>query len=192
MKNLIYPLAFSAALFFQACNNNANKTTDHADSTNLITGDAMPSPGSMQGTTADTTFTNKAAIGGMAEVELSKLATEKSSNAKIKDFASQMVKDHTKVNDELKAIAENKNIMLPTSLDAEHAKVKKDLEGKQGAEFDKAYVKAMVDGHKKTHSLMEDGAKNNLDAELKAFAAKTEPVVKHHLEMVQQLESDMK
>ena len=82
--------------------------------------------------------------------------------------------------------------MLPASLDAEHAKIREDLMAKSGADFDKAYAKAMVDGHKKTLDLMEDGSNNNQDADLKAFASKTAPVVKHHLEMIQKIESELK
>ena len=192
MKNLIYPLAITAALVAQGCNNNPNSATNNADTTDMAMGTPMTTASDTPAATADTSFVHKAAIGGMAEVELSQLAVEKSSNSKVKDFASQMITDHTKVNEELKGIADNKNMMLPTTLDAEHAQIKKDLTAKEGAEFDKAYIQAMVDGHKKTFSLMEDGAKNNQDAELKGFAEKTAPVVKHHLDMVQKMQSDMK
>jgi len=193
MKKLFYPLVFAAALAVQGCSNSANNANDTSDSTEIASDTTTTADvTSQQVSDSDTTFANKAAISGMAEVEFGQLALQKASNAKVKDFASMMVKDHSKANEELKAIATAKNIALPASLDAEHAKVKEELTAKTGAEFDKAYVKAMVDGHQKTLALMEDGSKNNQDAELKGFAAKTAPVVKLHLDMILKIQSELK
>lgn len=191
MKKLFYPFAFAAALSISGCNssNTANDTTDTSE---IVTDTMMTSDASTLLADRDTAFANKAAIGGMAEVEFGQLAMTKASNAKVKDFASMMVNDHSKANEELKAIANAKNMILPATLDADHAKIKEELSAKQGAEFDKAYVKAMVDGHQKTLALMEDGSANNQDAELKGFAAKTAPVVKHHLDMILKIQSELK
>ncbi|PVH24542.1 DUF4142 domain-containing protein [Sphingobacterium corticibacter] len=193
MKNVIYPLAVSAILAATACNNSANKTDGTSDTTmGVATTPPAVNDDAMSNAQADTAFVRKAAIGGMAEVEMSKLAVDKSSNAKVKEFATMMVNDHTKVNEELKSIADQKNVMVPTSLDAAHEQKKQDLMKKQGADFDKAYIEAMVKGHEDAHNVMEDGAKNNLDQQLRDFAAKTEPVVKQHLEMVKKMHADMK
>ncbi len=193
MKNVIYPLAVSAILAATACNNNANKTDGTSDTTmGVATTPPTVNDDAMSNAQADTAFVRKAAIGGMAEVEMSKLAVDKSSNAKVKEFATMMVNDHTKVNEELKSIADQKNVMVPTSLDAAHEQKKQDLMKKEGADFDKAYIEAMVQGHEDAHKVMEDGAKNNLDQQLREFAAKTEPVVKQHLEMVKKMHADMK
>src|ERR1700744_5400209 len=116
----------------------------------------------------------------MAEVALAKLALSKTTNPQIKDFATMMVTDHTKANEELAGIAKTKNITLPEAVSAEHQKKMDDLSQKSGADFDKAYVDAMVDGHKKTLSLMQDEAKNGQDADLKAFAATTASTVQMH------------
>jgi putative membrane protein len=140
----------------------------------------------------DSTFANKAAIGGMAEVALGKLAASKTTNAKIKDFADMMVTDHSKANDELMGIAKTKNMMLPMNVDADHQKKMDDLSAKTGTDFDKAYVDAMIDGHKKTLDLMNDEAKDGKDADLKAFAAKTAPVVQKHLDAIKQIHDSMK
>src|SRR3982074_2539969 len=63
----------------------------------------------------DASFYNKAAEGGMAEVELGKLAQDKSPTQSVKDFGAMMIKDHSAAYEKLKAIAEGKNIKLPTS-----------------------------------------------------------------------------
>jgi putative membrane protein len=120
----------------------------------------------------------------MAEVELGKLALSKTHIASLKKFAQMMVDDHGKANDELKAIAQKKNITLPDAVDNDHKQKIADLEKKHGKDFDKAYVNAMIDGHKKTLDLMEKEAKDGKDPDLKAFAEKTAPTVKMHLESI--------
>ena len=103
-----------------------------------------------------------------------------------------MVKDHSKANDELMAIAKAKNITLPAAPDADHQKKLDDLSKLSGKDFDKAYVDAMVDGHKKTLDLMNMAAKDCKDSELKAFAAKTAPVVQMHLDAINKIHDSMK
>ncbi|MHA4895215.1 DUF4142 domain-containing protein [Pedobacter sp. PWIIR3] len=194
MKKIFYVLAFSAAGFvFQGCGSGSGSSTDTSD-TSKMAADSMAS----MDTTAmavdqmDIDFAKKAAVGGMAEVEFGKLAQEKSTNAKVKEFATMMVNDHGKANGELMAIATSKSIALPTSLDDEHMKKKEELQSKSGMDFDKAYVAAMVEGHNKTLALMQDAAQNCKDSELKAFAAKTAPVVKAHLDMITSIQAGMK
>src|SRR6185436_19970667 len=94
-------------------------------------------------------FVTQAAIGGMAEVEMGKLAVDKASSADVKTFAAQMVSDHTKADEELEKIATGKSLKVPTALDAEHKAKLEMLSKKTGAEFDKIYVQAQVSGHEK-------------------------------------------
>jgi putative membrane protein len=126
-------------------------------------------------------FVMNAASGGMMEVQLGKLAQEKSSNTKVKDFASMMVTDHTKANDDLKALAQSKGITLTETLKDEHQKHITDLNEKTGADFDKAYMKLMVDDHKDDIDNFQKCSKDSKDADVKAFATKTIPVLQKHL-----------
>lgn len=193
MKKLIYLFACTGALVFQSCGQRSDNAADTTDTIEMATDSNGTSDiPVMESVTADTSFTNKAAIGGMAEVQFGKLALQKGTSPKVKDFATMMVKDHGKANEELKSIAMAKGLVLPTELDADHLAVQKELETKTGVEFEKAYIKAMVDGHQKTLALMEDGSTNLSDAELKAFAGKTAPVVKHHLDMITKMQAEMK
>jgi putative membrane protein len=195
MKKLIYVLAVSATAFvFQGCGSGSGSATDTSDTTAMAT-DSMSAMGdttAMAADQMDIDFANKSAVGGMAEVEFGKLAEEKSSDAKVKEFAAMMVKDHGMANEELMSIAKMKNITLTAMLDDEHAKKLEELKAKSGKDFDKAYVMAMVDGHKKTLDLMTDGAANCKDSDLKAFAAKTAPVVKTHLDKINKIQAEMK
>jgi putative membrane protein len=141
---------------------------------------------------ADKTFVMKAAQGGMTEVQLGQIASEKATDPDVKDFAAKMVTDHTKANDELKAIAASKNITLPDKLDSMHQAMVDKLNKLSGAAFDKAYVDAMVAGHKKTDALFSKEASSGTDPDIKAFAAKTDETVKMHLQMIEQIQSKMK
>lgn len=140
----------------------------------------------------DTAFAAKAAVGGMAEVALGKMAAAKSNDSKIRDFGNMMVTDHGKANNELMSIAKAKNIILPATLDAEHQAKSDSLSKLSGKDFDKAYVAAMIEGHKKTLALMQSEAANGKDADLKAFAAKTAPVVQTHLDAIGKIQDSMK
>jgi len=189
---LMTMIALTAATF-QACKSktgssstdSASTTTDSTKTTKVVKADsATASP--------DTAFARKAAVGGMTEVALGKLAAGKTSNTKIKDFADMMIIDHGKANEELAGIAKTKKITLPATLDAEH-QAKSDSLGKlSGKDFDKAYIAAMVEGHQKTLTLMQDEASTGKDADLKAFAAKTAPVVKTHLDAITKIRTAIK
>ncbi|WP_316736502.1 DUF4142 domain-containing protein [Pedobacter aquatilis] len=194
MKKLMYAMAIPViALSMQACSGNKD-SKDTADSLNMAkdTTTNVAETGGIAVPEGDSKFATTAAVGGMAEVDLGKMALEKSSNAQVKEFATMMVADHGKGNTELMSIAAMKNITLPTTVDADHQTKMDDLSKKTGAEFDKAYVNAMVDGHKSTLDLMEKEAKDGEDADLKAFAAKTAPVVKAHLDKIEMIKKSMK
>ena len=136
---------------------------------------------------ADSGFVQKAAMGGIAEVDAGKLAQDKGSSDAVKQFGAKMVADHGKANDELKSIASGKSIDVPADTDAKHKKAKASLEAKSGAAFDSAYKAQMVADHKETIALFQKEAKGGQDPELKAFAAKTLPDLQEHLKMAQML-----
>jgi putative membrane protein len=140
----------------------------------------------------DKTFVMKAAQGGMTEVQLGQLAADQGTSQDVKDFGAKMVTDHGKANDELKSIASSKGITLPDKLDAKHQAMVDKMKGLSGTAFDKAYVDAMVVAHKKDDSLFMKEASSGQDADIKAFAAKTDETVKMHLSMIQAIQSKMK
>ena len=195
MKKLSYAIMIAVAAYaFQGCNNTPKDAKENADSLNKTkdTTKNTAATGGIAVTADDSKFATDAANGGMAEVALGKLAQTKATNAQVKSFADMMVTDHTKANDELAAIAKAKNITLPAAPDADHQKKLEDLSKLSGKDFDKAYVDAMVDGHKKTLDLMQNAAKNCADADLKAFAAKTAPIVQTHLDAINKIHDSMK
>jgi putative membrane protein len=129
-------------------------------------------------------FAMKAADGGMFELETSKLAAQKASSATVKTFAQRMVKDHTKANDELKALATKKNITLPATISKKHQDKLDKLAKLSGSDFDEEYMEAMDKAHEKDVKLFEKASESNdIDAEVKAFAAKMLPTLRMHAEM---------
>jgi putative membrane protein len=127
---------------------------------------------------------NDAAPGSMAEVELGKMAARKSQNAEVKAFGQKMVEDHSKAGDELKQIAVQKKVALPTDVMSVHKQLMEKLSKVSGADFDKEYVKAMVEAHEKDVAAFENASKTAADEDLKTFATKTLPTLKMHLEMI--------
>lgn len=133
-------------------------------------------------------FAVAAADGGMLEVQLAQLALEKASSPKVKEFAQSMVTDHSKANEELKSLAQTKNITLPSSLSEEKQKDYNDLAEKSGAEFDKAYSDYMVKDHKDDIDKFKKAAENAEDPDIKTWAANKVPVLEHHLSMAESME----
>ena len=128
-------------------------------------------------------FMTEAAQGGMAEVQLGKLAASKAKDPEVKKFGQMMVDDHTKANNELKTVAAKKNFTLPADIGS-HKSTLDELTGLSGADFDKEYVEEMVDDHETDVAAFQKQADNGTDPDVKAFAAKTLPVLKKHLEAI--------
>ncbi|MVN22159.1 DUF4142 domain-containing protein [Mucilaginibacter arboris] len=202
MKKLnVLFLAGATALAFQACNssNKSSTTVANDSNSNKDTSGMMSSKDTTVKTAGgvlkvdkdDADFAVKAANGGMAEVALGQLAQQKATNPDVKAFGAKMVTDHTKANDKMMALAKQKNITLPAAIGNDEQKVMDDLSKKTGKDFDKAYVKEMVKDHDKDVKLFEDESKNGKDADVKAFAATTLPVLKMHQTMIKAIDKKM-
>jgi putative membrane protein len=124
----------------------------------------------------------------MLEVQLGQLALTKAASPKVKEFAQSMVDDHGKANEELKSLAQTKNITLPSTLSDEKQKDYNKLAEKSGAEFDKAYSEFMVKDHKDDISKFKKAAENAKDGDIKSWAAGKVPVLEHHLSMAEAIE----
>jgi putative membrane protein len=135
---------------------------------------------------AASVFVKKAALDGMTEVEAGKVALNKSQDPQIRSFAQRMVKDHGKAGAELESIAKAKGLDAPKQLDTEHKAMLNSLEGKSGADFDRAYSEHMNMDHSKAIALFESASLSD-DAQLAQFAKKTLPTLQEHKELAQKL-----
>jgi putative membrane protein len=131
-------------------------------------------------------FVEKAALDGMTEVALGKVALKKSSNESIQQFAQRMITDHGKANAELATLAAAKGMEAPKTLDTRHQGMVDSLEAQDGAAFDRAYAEHMNIDHSKAIELFE-GASRLDDAQLAEFARKTLPTLKEHKKMAEKL-----
>gem|GEM_PF-2003396 len=143
------------------------------------------------GPVSDQEFIQNAAQGGMAEVELGKLAQEKGSSADVKQFGSKMVTDHSKADADLKTVADKKGIAVPTSLDAKHRASVERFSHLSGAAFDRAYVHAMVKDHEKDASEFREEANSAQDPDVKSFADSTLKVIETHLSDIKTIQGKM-
>ena len=181
-----------AACAFAACHSNTqNNSVAKADSANKSK-DTATASNTLATNKDDASFAVEAANGGMAEVELGKIAEQKATNPRVKKFAEMMVMDHSKANEELMALAKVKNITLPKTCGPDEQKVMDDLNKKSGKDFDKAYVDNMVDDHKKDVKKFQDATKDCKDPDIKAFATKTLPVLQTHLDSITAIQKSMK
>jgi putative membrane protein len=140
--------------------------------------------------TAD--FIKEAATSDMLEIDAAKIAQQKG-NADEKQFAQQMVTDHTKTSSELKGLvpADMKSA-LPTALDDSSQKKLDKLRDTKPEDFAGQYDPMQVSAHKDAVSLFERYAKGGEDPKLKDWAGKTLPALQHHLEMAQTLDKNRK
>ena len=129
----------------------------------------------------DASFIQKAGQGGMAEVEIGKLAAQKAKSGDVRKFAEHMVRDHTSNNRELEKIATKQNVALPKDLDAEHAALRDKLASLKDEAFDKAYIDAMCEDHQKMDDLLKSSAGSVSSDELRTYIKKTTPTVEAHL-----------
>ncbi len=138
----------------------------------------------------DEHFAKEAVKGGMAEVEMGKMGQKKATDLRVKEFATMMVNDHSKANSELNSILMSKKIVM--SDENKNKMNDHDLMNKTGMDFDKEYMKMMVEDHKNVIDLFEKESQSGDDADLKAFATKTLPTLKKHLESANEIYSNMK
>lgn len=147
----------------------------------------------MKMSSSDQKFMMMAATGGMAEIEMARLALQKSSNESVRQYAQKMIDDHTMAGDELKQLASMKGITLPTQPDAKQMAMMAKLQKLSGAEFDMLYIKeAGVKAHQDMEKLFMKESMNGKDMEAKTFASKTLPTVRMHLQMAREMMAAMK
>jgi putative membrane protein len=139
----------------------------------------------------DKKFMKDAAIGNAAEIQLGQMAQEKASDPRVKQFGERMVSDHSKADDQLKNIAQTQHVALPTELDPPHQSIKTALSTKTGSEFDKNYMRVMVQEHGKTLQKFEREAAASQDPTVKKFAQSLAPAIQSHLQQAKQIESQI-
>jgi len=135
----------------------------------------------------DRTFVKKLAQGGAGEVALGKLAASRAANPRVREFGQQMIDDHSKANSDLQSVGASNGIRVPGGLGPEERRTFNRLSKLRGAAFDRAYVADMVEDHKKDVAEFRRESRVGRHPEVKSFAARTLPVLQHHLMMIQDI-----
>jgi putative membrane protein len=141
---------------------------------------------------SDETFIQKAIMGGLAEVKMGQLATQKAQDPAVKQFGQRMVDDHTKAGEDLKQLADKKGMNAPTEPTAKDNAEADRLSKLSGAQFDKAYMDHMVKDHQSDVSMFKSKADKAEDPDVKAAAQKTLPTLEDHLKQAQQVDAQVK
>ncbi|HAX80718.1 MAG TPA: DUF4142 domain-containing protein [Cyanobacteria bacterium UBA11372] len=132
----------------------------------------------------DRQFIIDAAQGGMAEVRLAQLALERSRNEQVREFAQQMIDEHTRANQELMSLATQKGVTPPTTPGPKYEAAMRQLMQLSGESFDRAYMsEAGLNGHMESAAVYQRQAMLGQDPDLRAFAARILPRVQDHLQM---------
>ena len=140
----------------------------------------------------DKRFLQDAAMGGLHEVALGKLAVEKGSSDAVKQFGQKMMDDHVKVNDEVKQVAAAGGVNVPDALDSKHQSRVDKLAKLSGADFDKAYIKDQLKYHQQNVKEFQQEAQYGSVAEVKNLASKALPTLQKHLELAKDLNKSKK
>ena len=200
MKKLSFAsILIAGSILFSACNGSNTKNTATDTTTSATTSDTnrmnkMSPADTTHATMVDNDtrdFAEKAARGGMMEVNLGNIAMKNAGSQSVKDFGKLMVDDHTKINDDLKDLASKKNITLPTAVSDDQQKDIDKLTKKTGRDFDKDYVSMMVDDHKKDIADFKKNGDKLSDPDFKTFIINSLPILQKHLDSIQNIKKRM-
>jgi len=142
-------------------------------------------------TPADKQFMEEAADGGLAEVELGKLALRKANSHHVKDFGQRMITDHSAANQQIKKLAARKGVSIPHDLGKDNKMIRDRLEKLSGSQFDNAYMAEMLKDHKKDVESFRQQSRGANDNEVKNFAARTFPTLQSHLKEAEMIATDL-
>ena len=179
------PAAISSSTGSSTAGSSTTDTSTTAPSTSAGN-PMMAASGSAKLKATDKTFVRKAAEGGLAEVELGKLAASKASDPEVKSFGQKMVDDHSKANDKLKQMVGTKGVNLPSDMSAKDKALQARLDKLSGADFDRTYMKEMLKDHQKdVAEFRRESKRAAADPDVKSFASETLPTLEDHLKMAQ-------
>lgn len=180
--NGLFVLTFSAAMTLAAGAQTGTQSGQYPEQSSGTK--ARQSAGTAS---TDARFVKKAAEGGLAEVELGQLAVKNGSSEQVKQFGQRMIDDHSKANDQLKQIASQEHVKLPTEPNQKDKATKERLEKLSGTQFDQAYMTEMINDHKKDVAEFARESKSAKDPAVKDFAQQTLPTLREHLKQAEQI-----
>jgi putative membrane protein len=131
----------------------------------------------------DQAFVNAAGPGNKMEIEFGKLAEQKGSSPAVREFGARMVKDHTRLFNELASVAKSIGLTVPTALSAEQQHEYAELSKLSGSNFDKQYIDLMVKVHTADLTAFQNAETTVENPKLKEAISTAIPVIQEHLTM---------
>jgi putative membrane protein len=193
-RHLIVCAAFAGAAALAACDSSQNKAPEDSPGQTEAVNSAQDAMGAAVGAAAGPmaamttdSFVSAAAISDMYEIEAGKVASTKAKSADVKAFGKMMVDQHTKSSAELKGMVGGAGVTLPTEMDERRKGFLDNLKAAGAGDFDRVYMDQQVAAHEEALALMRGYADGGDNAAIKAFAAKTAPVVDQHLTQARSL-----
>jgi putative membrane protein len=177
-------LAFAVAMTISAAGLAACESSEKAATAVQSTAQAQMTPTL---STTDANFINTVGAGGHAEVQFGEVAQSHATRVAVRNFATQMVSDHTAAGNELAALAQQKQMTAPSEMDLNHKAKYDQLKNTWGSEFDRVYMQGQVEDHTAVVNAFQNEITNGTDVDVKAFAQKYLPTIQHHLDMARQL-----
>jgi putative membrane protein len=141
---------------------------------------------------SDKKFIEKAAQGGVAEVETGKLAAQKAQSPDVKQFGERMVKEHSAANEKLMQLVRDKGVAASNEMDSSTKREYDKLSKLSSAQFDQEYMKTMVSDHETDVKEFQSEAKSAKDPDVKSFAQNTLPTLEEHLKIAKSAEASVK
>lgn len=192
VNKLHFLLVMLLSAFLLSCNSQGNQNQDDDNDSISMSENNDMDMGMGDDRDDDSEFMQKAAYSSLLEIEMGRYAQQNAVNSRVKNFGAMMVRDHTKANDQLKALAAKKNVTLPVTLDQDHLDKMNKIKEKKGAEFDKEYMSHMVDQHEKDTDIFRRQSENGQDQSLKDFAGKTLPTLITHQDSARKINDAIK
>jgi putative membrane protein len=183
-----FALAVIAAMSVVAC---AGDDTRNQTARDTTPGAAQGTAGTSGSASVDRDFVENQLADGQAEVVLGQLAAQRASSPAVREFGEMMVRDHQKAGEDLKQLATKHNIQLTTTMDDEHNELRERLAKLSGVEFDREYIKAMVEDHQEAVDDTREKAERGDNTDIKQWASKTLPVLEQHLERAKQIQNQL-
>lgn len=180
MKKILFFILSIASII--SCNNKGKDSVEVADSTNQAIQDSTLNTNGVVVDEKSAVFLVKVVNSGMAETEMATWANQKAVYPAVRAFAAMLFHDHTSVNDSVKRIAAQKNISLPQVVSEDKQKDIDDLKKMKGVNLDKGFIELMIRNHEASVSLFDNAQLDTKDTDIRAFAGKTLPVLKAHLD----------
>jgi putative membrane protein len=184
--NRIKLAGFTVVLLFgttaSGIQNTERGNQNQSSTTTSVRASTQPGSTTMLAAT-DVQFINDAAMQGLAEVELGRIALKQSTRPEVKQFAQKMIDEHSKKNEELRQLAQAKGVTIPADLDQKYKAKADQLSKLTGPKFDQKYMKEQVKDHQKAVKRFQTQSTRGMDPELKQWASTTLPHLQHHLEM---------